>query len=1564
MSRGKGHSAVAAAAYRSGTLLRDERVGVERDFRRRSGVAHAEVLVPAESPAWASDRGRLWNSVESVERHARAQVAREVQVSIPHELAFEARVALVRDFARDAFVARGMAVDIAIHKPDRLADRRNHHAHLLLTTRALGPDGFAATKERAWNTRDQLVAWRKEWAQRCNRALEVARVAARVSHLSHAARGIDREPEPKMGPIATEMERRGRASFAGEDRRRVQERNRERERTRRYERETLPERGEDDESIALQRSGAGVERRRVGLASESDMVHSTSTKDDGVASVNGIGNADGRRRDFDRDALLEERYGRRVAEMARSAGWKSSRAMLSGDIVLRRSGDGVESKIVDRGPTMVASLGNEAEIEMILTMAEAKGWRSLEFSGTDAFKELAMRRALERGFELDVKGVDAEIAARVRREVQLQRAESGERPGAGVNGQRRDPEFIVNAAMSDVTFAKSTFTMRDLDRELVAKAKTAFGRDATPGELEALRRMAQQSPELLVVSRRGGEPRFTTTVVRETEKRLFDDVVAMRTQSGFGTDPKVVAASAAERTLSDEQTAALKHITAESRVAATIGYAGTGKSHMLGAAREAWEAAGYKVYGAALAGIAADGLESGSGIASATIASRLSQWKGEPGKEPREPLGPNSVIVIDEAGMVGSRSMGELLKVAQEANAKVVLVGDYEQLQSIEAGAAFRGIVERLGAAEITTVRRQNEPWMRAATIEMAEGKTVEAVRRYEQAGMVHEARDLAAAKAELIEQWQADRLAHPGGSQIVLTHKVADVRDLNERARALRQAGGELGPDVRTTIVGRGGKAEERDFATGDRLYFLRNDKTLGVKNGTLGTITEIQQTANGTRFTVDIGDGKDAKPITFGLDTYGAIDHGYAATVHKSQGVTVDRAYVLAASGFDRHLTYVAESRHRVDAHLYWSRDQFRDRQQLDRILSRVARNDNALDYEKADRGPAETKPTFYRTLGQAKRDLDEWVRTSAHLAKTAAPEEKSVAERAHRAVLSWRADLGAKLEELRQAGIAAFPIVRSGASDYRARLDRARLDRLVEAIDERVEQRREAAQRVDHKRDAAQREAERPVSAIDARALTLQFESLLESRDYADITVGLVGLTGRKPSTILQDAHFEIDRDNPARMEFAPENDVAPEGELRNDLSNAERLSIPVNGDPEKIVNAHARLREQRDFATLDPEQLRARTAPLVSAVIHRVLGPEARVDDVRGMYAAAAYEREQPAASNLRYYAQTLGYSMTDERAARSFGKYTAAPIERGMMEYERGWRDVQASLREQMAKTPIEVDRFALVEKISALDQPQIAAGARATVAVDLPVARQLVAERIGQLAEREADVRELMARSWPKEMPRSPEMQIKDGLDRARQAVRDAGTLTPDEQGRVTVLQERVREGERTNDELKMDRAQRVIDSVYAGRDRREQDAVRRFEQFEQRLTQPEVRERLRQEYEAAREPFREVFGQQEARRAQIDQLRGEREGLLATEAQLGALREFDAGAPVTLEVSEDAQLAFDGVQGRVENLGAEIGNLDRGGADLGGANVGGAAEAEVAGRAAEIAPPRAELAR
>lgn len=225
VKRSEGRSVVAMAAYRAGVALKDHRRANVVDYRRRRGVVHEEIVVPDGCAAWLGDREALWNHVEAIEVRRDAQLAREINMALPHELSAEDRLALVRAFVREEFISLGMVVDFAIHAPvpEKGDDPRNFHAHLLLTMRQASPLGLRRVKTRAWNSESMLLKWREAWAARQNQALRRAGQLARVDHRTLAvqravavARGdrvqalvLNRTPEIHVGPKVREAAREG-----------------------------------------------------------------------------------------------------------------------------------------------------------------------------------------------------------------------------------------------------------------------------------------------------------------------------------------------------------------------------------------------------------------------------------------------------------------------------------------------------------------------------------------------------------------------------------------------------------------------------------------------------------------------------------------------------------------------------------------------------------------------------------------------------------------------------------------------------------------------------------------------------------------------------------------------------------------------------------------------------------------------------------------------------------------------------------------------------------------------------------------------------------------------------------------------------------------------------------------------------------------------------------------------------------------------------------------------------------------------------------------------------------
>ncbi len=384
------------------------------------------------------------------------------------------------------------------------------------------------------------------------------------------------------------------------------------------------------------------------------------------------------------------------------------------------------------------------------------------------------------------------------------------------------------------------------------------------------------SPELVRLGKDGrGQDRFTSRDMIDTEAGLQRATVKLEASRRHGLSDQhrklaLVRAEMRGLALSPEQRSAFDHVTSGKGLGVVVGYAGTGKSAMLGVAREAWESAGYHVQGLALSGIAAENLETGSGIASRTIASLEHQWG-----QGRDLLTDKSILVIDEAGMIGTRQLERVIAEAEKRGAKVVLVGDPEQLQAIEAGAAFRSVAERHGSIEITDIRRQREDWQRMATRQLATERTGDALSAYQQHDAIHVAETREAARVDLIDRWDRQRQAEPDASRIILTHTNDEVALLNQAARSRLRAREELGDDVALQV-----EKGERHFAAGDRVMFGRNERSLGVKNGSLGRIESI----TATRMAVMLDNGT---AVSFDLKDYAAVDHGYAATIHKAQGM-----------------------------------------------------------------------------------------------------------------------------------------------------------------------------------------------------------------------------------------------------------------------------------------------------------------------------------------------------------------------------------------------------------------------------------------------------------------------------------------------------------------------------------------------------------------------------------------------------------------------------------------------------------------------------------------------------
>jgi conjugative relaxase-like TrwC/TraI family protein len=493
--------------------------------------------------------------------------------------------------------------------------------------------------------------------------------------------------------------------------------------------------------------------------------------------------------------------------------------------------------------------------------------------------------------------------------------------------------------LQKLTANNSTFSKNDVWREAAVAAQGVTDRHGAASYAQDF--LATKSPDVLRLQHKeNGAIRYTSRGMFDLERGMIADVNALRGSTEHSVESAKVdgAIDAFQKRkgfeLSPDQAAAIHAATTGGDFVTIQGWAGAGKSTGAEVAGDVWRSQGFRVRGMAMEGKAAEGL-AGANIESSTIASTMMKnqgWTDDKGRQrpPVDPFTKNDVLLVDEAGRIDSRTMAKLTAAAREAGAKVVVLGDTKQKQPIGAGGAFNAQQKAFNGAdaELTTVQRQKEQWGRDMTTAARNGEMAEALGYLHERDSLHIKDDKAAAMQSTVEKWRASYSHARPDSSCMLANTNADVNALNNAAREQLKKDGVLGGYGVETEIENNQRASlgKREFLEGDRVVFGRNAKlSTGVKvvNGQTGTIESINMDNDGQQhFSIRRDDSGDL--VNVPTSEYKALNHGYALTTDKAQGITADHVSILAGGNMqDLHASYVQLTRMRYGVDVSCSKD-----------------------------------------------------------------------------------------------------------------------------------------------------------------------------------------------------------------------------------------------------------------------------------------------------------------------------------------------------------------------------------------------------------------------------------------------------------------------------------------------------------------------------------------------------------------------------------------------------------------------------------------------------------------
>lgn len=470
---------------------------------------------------------------------------------------------------------------------------------------------------------------------------------------------------------------------------------------------------------------------------------------------------------------------------------------------------------------------------------------------------------------------------------------------------QKESADAIERAIQRLTDHYARFSKTELLRFVAEEAQCrGIGIDIIVAEVE---NTLANSAEIVHLGFDEQQAVFTTQEMLEVEKRLFGTSHRLsHIHLHSVAEDKIESAIRQTPTLREEQADAIRHLTRGSDIALVNGIAGSGKTYMLKIAGQVWRDSGYNTVGTCLAAKAAQTLQQQTGIESLHIHQLIYQIENG-----HLALNERTILVVDEAGMVGTKKLNRLLQLVEATNAKIALIGDHRQLQAISAGAPFRAIAERVGCMELNQITRQRTSWGRDAVRDFRDGRAEQALASYWERGLLSVSEERDAAIQQLVEDW--GRLTAGRGSMRdnqIFAGTNMDVALINQACQALLLERQQVGSD--SIQVG------PSKFYIHDRIVITRNLHSLGLRNGSMGSITNVHSEIQAVQIQFD-----DGYQAWVDLNEFEDIKLAYAVSTHKGQGQTVENAFVLVGGTMtDRELTYVQSSRARGETRLYTDR------------------------------------------------------------------------------------------------------------------------------------------------------------------------------------------------------------------------------------------------------------------------------------------------------------------------------------------------------------------------------------------------------------------------------------------------------------------------------------------------------------------------------------------------------------------------------------------------------------------------------------------------------------------